>query len=117
NSIVQTELIDTLKGHVKTHSMFNSLNNIRGLKLEEVERSREMLTKLSEILRYSLTKNKLNDIPVEEELEMVDHYIDLSKIQFEDRLKFTKRVDPDTLELDIPPMLIQLLVENAIKHG
>ncbi len=117
NANLKQAQLDTLKGQVNPHFMFNSLNNIRGLMLEDVERSREMLTKLSEILRYSLTKNKLNDIPVEEELEMVDHYIDLSKIQFEDRLKFTKRVDPDTLELDIPPMLIQLLVENAIKHG
>jgi len=117
NANLKQAQLYTLKGQVNPHFMFNSLNNIRGLMLEDVERSREMLTKLSEILRYSLTKNKLNDIPVEEELEMVDHYIDLSKIQFEDRLKFTKRVDPDTLELDIPPMLIQLLVENAIKHG
>src|SRR5690606_18315821 len=117
NSHLKQAQLDTLKGQVNPHFMFNSLNNIRGLMLEDVGRSREMLTKLSEILRYSLTKNNLSDISVGEELEMVDHYIDLSKIQFEDRLKFTKKVDPDTLGLDIPPMIIQLLVENAIKHG
>jgi LytS/YehU family sensor histidine kinase len=76
-----------------------------------------MLTKLSEILRYSLTKNNVNDIPVREELEVVDNYIDLSKIQFEDRLEFVKEIDSDTLDLRIPPMVIQLLVENAAKHG
>lgn len=97
--------------------MFNSLNNIRGLMLEDVEKSREMLTKLSEILRYSMTKNNINSIPVQEELEVVDNYIDLSKIQFENRLEFVKDVQRETLGLEIPPMVIQLLVENAVKHG
>lgn len=73
--------------------------------------------KLSEILRYSLTKNNSNAIAVREELEVVDNYIDLSKIQFEDRLKFIKHVDKETLDLQIPPMIIQLLIENAAKHG
>ncbi|MEO0902886.1 MAG: histidine kinase, partial [Bacteroidota bacterium] len=82
-----------------------------------VDKSREMLTKLSEILRYSMTKNNINSIPVEEELEVVDNYIDLSKIQFEDRLEFVKQIDESTLSLEIPPMVIQLLVENAVKHG
>jgi len=85
--------------------------------LEDVEKSREMLTKLSEMLRYSLTKNSIDGIAVEEELEMVENYIALSKIQFEDRLRYTSKVDEESLNLQIPPMLIQLLVENAAKHG
>ncbi|RIV46783.1 sensor histidine kinase [Flagellimonas pelagia] len=117
NTNLKQAQLNTLKGQINPHFMFNSLNNIRGLMLEDVNRSREMLTKLSEILRYSLTKNNVNDIPVREELEVVDNYIDLSKIQFEDRLEFIKRVDPDTLDLKIPPMVIQLLIENAAKHG
>ncbi|UII74908.1 histidine kinase [Flagellimonas sp. HMM57] len=117
NTNLKQAQLNTLKGQINPHFMFNSLNNIRGLMLEDVERSREMLTKLSEILRYSLTKNNSNAISVEEELEMVDNYIDLSKIQFEDRLEFVKDVDEDTLSLHIPPMIIQLLIENAAKHG
>lgn len=117
NSTLKQAQLNTLKGQINPHFMFNSLNNIRGLMLEDVEKSREMLTKLSEIMRYSLTKNNVNDIPVREELEVVDNYIDLSKIQFEDRLEFIKEVDSDTLDLKIPPMIIQLLVENAAKHG
>lgn len=109
--------LNTLKGQINPHFMFNSLNNIRGLMLEDVDKSREMLTKLSEILRYSLTKNNSNSIAVEEELEVVDNYIDLSKIQFEERLEFKKDIAPETLKLEIPPMIIQLLVENAVKHG
>ena len=117
NTNLKQAQLNTLKGQINPHFMFNSLNNIRGLMLEDVEKSREMLTKLSEILRYSLTKNNVNSISVREELEVVDNYIDLSKIQFEDRLVFLKNVEQDTMDLNIPPMIIQLLIENAIKHG
>ena len=117
NSHLKQAQLNTLKGQINPHFMFNSLNNIRGLMLEDVEKSREMLTKLSEILRYSLTKNNVNAISVREELEVVDNYIDLSRIQFEDRLEFNKHVKKEALDLQIPPMLIQLLVENAAKHG
>ena len=109
--------LNTLKGQINPHFMFNSLNNIRGLMLEDVEKSREMLTKLSEMLRYSLTKNSVDGIAVEEELEMVHNYIALSKIQFEDRLTYTQNIYASALSEHIPPMLIQLLVENAAKHG
>lgn len=117
NTNLKQAQLNTLKGQINPHFMFNSLNNIRGLMLEDVEKSREMLTKLSEMLRYSLTKNDVNAIAVEDEVEMVDNYIALSKIQFEDRLEFTKNIESDTLSLQIPPMIIQLLVENAAKHG
>ena len=117
NATLKQAQLNTLKGQINPHFMFNSLNNIRGLMLEDVEKSRDMLTKLSEMLRYSLTKNDTNAIAVEEELEMVDNYIALSKIQLEDRLEFVKDVAPETLTIPIPPMIIQLLVENAAKHG
>ena len=109
--------LNSLKGQINPHFMFNSLNNIRGLMLEDVSRSRDMLTKLSEMLRYSLIKNDVNAIALEEEIDMVDNYIALSKIQFEDRLKFVKEIEPETLSIHIPPMIIQLLIENAAKHG
>ena len=117
NTTLKQAQLNTLKGQINPHFMFNSLNNIRGLMLEDVEKSRDMLTKLSEMLRYSLTKNDVNAIALEEELEMVENYIDLSKIQLEDRLKFDKDIDPKSLNVPIPPMIIQLLVENAAKHG
>ncbi|WP_290697975.1 histidine kinase [Lacinutrix sp.] len=109
--------LNTLKGQINPHFMFNSLNNIRGLILEDVEKSREMITRLSEMLRYSLTKNKVDTITLKEELEMVDNYIELSKIQFENRLMFTSKVEDNLLNVDIPPMIIQMLIENALKHG
>lgn len=109
--------LNTLKGQINPHFMFNSLNNIRGLMLEDVYKSREMLTCLSEMLRSSLNMNKQDSIPLSEEIETVENYIALSKIQFEDRLVFEKEIDKSLLEIEIPPMLLQMLIENGIKHG
>ena len=109
--------LNTLKGQVNPHFMFNSLNNIRGLMLEDVSKSREMITKLSEMLEYSLEKNTEDSIPLAEELEMVKNYIALSKIQMEDRLEYIEDIDQKSLNIPIPPMIIQLLIENAAKHG
>lgn len=109
--------LNTLKGQINPHFMFNSLNNIRGLILEDPSRSRDMITRLSEMLRYSLTKNGTNTIALKEELQTVDNYIELSKIQFEERLQFNISVSPETLNIAIPPMIVQMLVENAAKHG
>lgn len=109
--------LNTLKGQINPHFMFNSLNNIRGLILEDPARSRDMITRLSEMLRYSLTKNGVNTIPLKEELQTVDNYIEISKIQFEGRLQFNISVAPETLNIAIPPMIVQMLVENASKHG
>lgn len=116
NNLKDSQL-NALKGQINPHFMFNSLNNIRGLILENPEKSREMITRLSEMLRYSLTKNEVTKIALEEEIEMVENFIEISKIQLEERLKFTSQIDEDTLKMQIPPMIIQMLVENAVKHG
>ena len=116
-STLRESQLNTLKGQINPHFMFNSLNNIRGLILEDASKSREMITRLSEMLRYSLTKSTNDSIPLEEELEMVENYVSISKIQLEDRLQFITNIDERYLHKPIPPMIIQLLVENAIKHG
>ncbi|MCC4230401.1 histidine kinase [Zunongwangia profunda] len=109
--------LNTLKGQINPHFMFNSLNNIRGLMLEDVPRARNMLTSLSETLRYSLTKSNVDAIALEDELDMVRNFIAISKIQLEDRLIFKEDIDKASLTKLIPPMIIQMLIENAIKHG
>ena len=109
--------LNTLKGQINPHFMFNSLNNIRGLMLEDVAKSREMITCLSDMLRYSLTQNKVDFIALKDELEMVSNYIALSKIQLESRLQYNQNIDANLLATNIPPMVIQMLLENAIKHG
>src|SRR5690606_25413397 len=65
----------------------------------------------------SLTKNDVDTIELSEELEMIENYVSLSKIQLENRLKFETNIESQTLSAKIPPMIIQLLVENAVKHG
>lgn len=85
--------------------------------LEDVEKSREMLTSLSEMLRFSLTKNAGNAVPLREEMDMIENFVNLSKIQFEDRLTYVEEIDEELLDFSIPPMIVQLLVENALKHG
>lgn len=117
NATLREAQLNTLKGQVNPHFMFNSLNNIRGLMLEDVEKSRDMIGKLSEMLEFAQEKNTIDAIPLNEELEMVENYIALSKIQMEDRLQYVEDIDPDTRNLLIPPMIVQLLVENAAKHG
>jgi len=109
--------LNTLKGQINPHFMFNSLNNIRGLMLEDVGKARNVLTNLSETLRYSLTKSETNSIALEDELEMVESYIEIAKIQYEGRLQFEVEIEEATLNKQIPPMIIQMLVENALKHG
>jgi sensor histidine kinase YesM len=109
--------LNTLKGQLNPHFMFNSLNNIRGLMLEDVSKARDMLTRLSEMLRYSLNMNKVDAIQIAQELETVDNYVALSKIQLEDRLQYEKQVDESLLQIKIPPMILQMMVENGIKHG
>ena len=116
-SSLRESQLNTLKGQINPHFMFNSLNNIRGLILEDATRARDIITRLSEMLRYSLTKNNVNTISIKEELQTVDNYIEISKIQFEERLQFSMSVNPETLNVAIPPMIMQMLVENAVKHG
>ncbi len=107
----------TLKAQINPHFLFNGLNNIRALVLENPVRAREMMTHLSDLLRYSLQLNSREQVPLARELEIVAHYLTLESLQLEERLHFTLDVAPATLDVLLPPMTLQLLVENAIKHG
>ena len=116
-NIAKESQLNTLKSQINPHFMFNSLNNIRGLMLEDVDKARDMLTQLSDMLRFSLARKNDNFVPLHEELAIVKNYIALSKIQLEERLQYKEEIANDVLNLDVPPMLIQMLVENAVKHG
>lgn len=109
--------LNVLKSQINPHFMFNALNNIRALMLEDVHKSREMLTRLSELLRYSLVYGQLKTVSLGDELEITRNYILLNTIQFDKRLNYSIDIDPTFLNYSIPPMLIQMLVENSIKHG
>ena len=109
--------LNSLIGQLNPHFLFNSLNNIRSLMLEDVSKSREILTSLSDFLRYSLTNNNQPFQSIENELTIVRDYIAIALVQYEERLDYHEDIDDSLLNYKVPPMLIQLLVENAIRHG
>ena len=115
-AVKDAELI-ALKSQINPHFIFNSLNNIRALVIEDPSKARDMITHLSDLLRYSVQFNNKEKVTIEDELEIVENYLELETIQYEDRLTYKLDVNPETLEYKIPPMAIQILVENAIKHG
>jgi len=115
-SLRETEL-QALKSQINPHFLFNSLNNIRSLVCENPEQARHMITHLSELLRYGLQYAQQDQVPLIKELEVVQSYLLLESVQLEDRLTYTFEIAQDALLVEVPPMSVQLLVENAIKHG
>lgn len=109
--------LKTIKAHINPHFIFNALNSIKALVEEDPERTRTAITELSNILRSSLREDKQETTELANELAIVQDYLALEKIRFEDRLQVRLDIDEDTLSLPIPPMMLQTLVENGIKHG
>ena len=109
--------LKTIKSHINPHFIFNSLNSIRALVDENPKRARTAITELSNILRSSLQVEKMETVPLDKELDIVRDYLALEQMRFEERLKVEMDIDEDTLEQRVPPMMLQTLVENAIKHG
>ncbi|GAA4381624.1 sensor histidine kinase [Hymenobacter koreensis] len=109
--------MQTLKAQINPHFLFNGLNNIRALIGEDPERARTMLSHLSELLRYAIQLNRTEQVPLHRELAVVRDYLQLESLQLEERLQYTVDVPDDCLPVMVPPMLVQVLVENAIKHG
>jgi len=109
--------LKTIKSHINPHFIFNSLNSIRALVDENPKRARTAITELSNILRSSLQVEKMETVPLHKELDIVKDYLALEQMRFEERLKVIMDIDEDTLGQQVPPMMLQTLVENAIKHG
>ena len=116
NAVKEFEL-KTLRSQLNPHFMFNALNSIRALIREDPESAQTAVTKLSNILRYSLKIEKTETVPFEDEMQAVADYLALESIRFEERLKYRIYIDPKSSRIEIPPMMIQTLVENGIKHG
>ena len=109
--------LNTIKSHINPHFIFNSLNSIRAMVDENPQRARTAITELSNILRSSMQVEKMETVPLNKELDIVKDYLALEHMRFEERLKIEMDIDEDTLEQPVPPMMLQTLVENAIKHG
>lgn len=115
-ALKEAELI-ALKAQINPHFLFNALNNIKALILEDAEKAREALTNLSELLRYSVQFSERERVSLQSELEVVQKYLRLEAIHYDRRLTYVLEIGDDTLDRLIPPMVIQLMVENAVKHG
>ncbi|MEO6813088.1 MAG: histidine kinase [Ginsengibacter sp.] len=109
--------LKTIKSHINPHFIFNSLNSIRALVEENPKRARTAITELSNILRSSLQVEKMETVPLQKELDIVNDYLALEQMRFEERLKVEMEIESNTLNQPVPPMMLQTLVENAIKHG
>ncbi|MEO6170220.1 MAG: histidine kinase [Lysobacter sp.] len=108
---------DALKARLNPHFVFNALNNLRALINEDPIRARELVTRLSNTLRHALEHAGTSAASVEQELAVVDDYLAVEAVHFEERLRVTRDVPANTLDATLPAMALQLLVENAIKHG
>jgi len=116
-AMVKSLELQTIKSHINPHFIFNALNSIRALVDENPERARTAITELSNILRSSMQAEKMETVPLQQELDIVKDYLALEHMRFEERLQIEMDIDENTLNQPIPPMMLQTLVENAIKHG
>ena len=116
NMLRETELM-ALRSQINPHFLFNSLNSISSLTVTDPSKAREMVIKLSEFMRYALSRKEDKTVPLVTELENLRLYLDIEKVRFGNKLKVIEDFDPDSLKVKIPNMILQPLYENAIKHG
>lgn len=116
NTLKEAQL-SSLSNQLNPHFLFNALNNIRFMMHENTQYADDMVVALSDILRYSLASSSLDKVMLREELDIIDRYLAIMKIQMEDRLQIQIQVDPQFHRYLLPPMILQMLMENAIKHG
>jgi LytS/YehU family sensor histidine kinase len=115
--LVRDAQLRSLKAQLNPHFLFNSLNSVRSLISENPQGAASMVTGLSEILRYSLTADRKDTVPLADEICVIDEYIAVERLRFEERLRIERAIDPRALSVLVPPMIVQTLVENAVKHG
>jgi sensor histidine kinase YesM len=106
-----------LKAQLNPHFLFNALNGVRALIADEPARAQDAVTQLARTLRYTLAANDDELVTLARELEMVNDYLALEELRLADRLMVVRDIAPEATQTRVPVMLIQTLIENAIKHG
>jgi LytS/YehU family sensor histidine kinase len=106
-----------LRAQLDPHFLFNSLNTISVLMREDVDAADRVLVTLSRLLRRALEGSGAAEVPLREEVAFVEAYLEIEKARFADRLTYRVDVGPKLLEARVPSLLLQPLVENAVRHG
>jgi hypothetical protein len=113
-----TSKLELLKGQLNTHFLFNTLHTISSLVVrKQNDEANKMLVRLSELLRFALKENKDQFIPLYKEMELLQLYLDIQQTRFKDRLQVAVNLDPAAQQTLVPSLLLQPIVENAVKYG
>ena len=116
-SLVKETELKMLRSQINPHFLFNSLNSISSLTITDPEKARDMVVKLSEFMRYALSRKDEQPVSLQNELENLRLYLDIEKVRFGDKLTTEENIETACLDFKIPVMLLQPLYENAVKHG
>ncbi len=114
---LQEAELQLLKFQLNPHFLFNALNGVRALIADEPGKAQDAVTQLARTLRYTLAAGEADLVTLAREMEMVDDYLALESLRLADRLEVIREIEPAAQHVRVPAMLMQTLVENAIKHG
>lgn len=109
--------LEVLRTQLNPHFLFNTLNAVSALVAKDPKGVRRMIARLSELLRFGLDGTRQQEIPLHEELKLLQHYLEILEIRYQGRLETSIDADPDVQEALVPNLLLQPLAENAMKHG
>jgi two-component system, LytTR family, sensor kinase len=109
--------LESLKMQLHPHFLFNTLNSISALLDEDVGAADEMLARLGDFLRLTLENSGAQTVALREELEFLRRYLEIEQVRYQDRLGVDMKIEPETLEAEVPNMILQPIIENAIRHG
>jgi LytS/YehU family sensor histidine kinase len=116
-SLLSKARLEVLRSELQPHFLFNALHAISTLMHRNVDAADEMLTQLGDLLRLTLERKSVQEVPLREELSVLEPYLNIVRIRFGDRLTISVDVDPELLDVHVPLFVLQPLVENAIHHG
>jgi LytS/YehU family sensor histidine kinase len=118
---LETQLVEarlrTLEAELNPHFLFNTLHAISALLHRDADAADRIISRLSDLLRLTLDRGTGPIVPLKDELECLQKYLDIAQIRFGDRLSVAMQIDPEALDGEVPRMILQPLVENAVKHG
>jgi LytS/YehU family sensor histidine kinase len=114
--LAQSQL-EALKMQLHPHFLFNTLHSISALLNKDVDAARTMITRLGDFLRLTLENSGTQEVPLQQEIEFLNGYLEIERVRFQDRLTTDVRIDPSVLDVRVPNLILQPIVENAMRHA